>query len=98
MDTITTTTITLEDAETRLAELATRVEQGETIVITRDGKPVLDLVPHKRKGGIDWEGGRRYLAERGVTKLVEYIAPDFDEPLPEDFLLRPLPGPEPKPQ
>lgn len=82
-------TITIEDAEKRLAEFARRVEQGETIVVTREGKPVLDLVPHKRKGGVDLEAGRRYLAERGITKLVEYIAPDFDDPLPEDFLITP---------
>ena len=81
--------VTIEEAESRLAELARRVEQGETIVVTRDGKPVLDLVPHKRKGGLDLEAGRRYLAERGITNLVEYIAPDFDEPLPEDFLITP---------
>ena len=81
--------VTIEEAESRLAELARRVEQGETIVVTRDGKPVLDLVPHKRKGGVDLEAGRRYLAERGITNLVEYIAPDFDDPLPEDFLITP---------
>ena len=76
--------VTIEEAESRLAELARRVEQGETIVVTRDGKPVLDLVPHKRKGGVDLEAGHRYLAERGITNLVEYIAPDFDD-IPEGF-------------
>ncbi len=81
--------VTLQEAEARLAELAERVEQGETIVVTRDGKPVLDLVPHKRKGGIDWEGGRRFKRERGIDKIVTYIAPDFDDPLPEDFLITP---------
>ena len=82
-------TITIEEAEARLAELAHRVEQGETIVVTRDGRPVLDLVPHKRKGGVDLEAGRKFLAERGITKVVEYISPDFDDPLPEDFLITP---------
>ena len=87
--------ISIEDAERRLAELAQRVEQGETIVIVRDGKPIADLVPHKRKGGLDLEGGRRFLRERGIDKLVTYIAPDFDDPLPEDFLITPLPEPAP---
>ncbi len=79
--------VTIEEAEARLTELAARVEKGETIVVTRDGQPVLDLVPHKRKGGLDLEGGRRFLAERGITKVVTYISPDFDAPLPEDFLI-----------
>lgn len=57
------TTVTIEDAQIRLPELARAVEGGETVVVTRDGEPILDLdlVPHppERKGGIDWEGGRR---------------------------------------
>ena len=82
-------TIAIEDAEKRLADLARRVEQGETIVLTRDGRPIADIVPHKRTGGLNLEGGRKFLAERGVKKLVTYIAPDFDDPLPEDFLITP---------
>ena len=88
-------TITIEEAETRLAELARRVEQGETIVVTRAGKPVLDLVPHKRKGGIDWEGLARFKQERGIDRIVTYISPDFDDPLPEDFLITPEVDPDP---
>jgi prevent-host-death family protein len=33
------------------AGLLRRVEEGETIVITRRGKPVADLVPHKQRMG-----------------------------------------------
>jgi antitoxin (DNA-binding transcriptional repressor) of toxin-antitoxin stability system len=61
------------------------------VTVTRNGKPVFDLVPHRKKGGLDFEAGREYLRQRGVTQLVKYIADDFDDPLPEDFLLRPLP-------
>ncbi len=82
-------TITIEQAEGRLAELAQRVEQGETIVVTRDGKPVLDLVPHKRKGGLDREGLAAFKRANRIDKIVRYIATDFDDPLPEDFLITP---------
>ena len=90
-------TVPIETLEDRLNELADRVERGETVIVTRDGKPVLDLVPHSttqpvaKTGGLDFEGGRRYLAEKGIAKFATYIAPDFDDPLPEDFLLQPLP-------
>ena len=83
------TTISIEEAEAQLAELAHRVEQGETIVVTRDGEPVLDLVPHKRKGGLDREGLAAFKRARGIDRVVTYIAPDFDDPLPEDFLVTP---------
>ena len=83
-------TITIEEAEKRLGELAERVSHGETIVVTRDGAPVLDLVPHKkRKGGFDFEGLERFKRERGIDKIVTYIGPDFDDPIPEDFLITP---------
>jgi prevent-host-death family protein len=44
--------ITLADAKARLSELVDRVEAGDSIDITRGGKPVARLVgpatPHKR--------------------------------------------------
>lgn len=65
------TTITREDAQSRLPEIAWAVESGETMIVTRDGEPILDLVLHPksaptRTGNIDWESGRRFLEERGI--------------------------------
>lgn len=85
------TTVSLEEAQNRFADLAQLVEEGETVVVTRDGKPVLDLVPHRRKGGLDWDAGQEFKRKHGIDRIVEYISDDFDDPLPEDFLLRPLP-------
>ena len=97
-------TVPIETLDARIAELAHRVEQGETVVITRGGKPLLDLVPHAasqstdaagtetgKKGGLDFEAFAAYKKARGIDRVVTYIAPDFDDPLPEDFLLQPLP-------
>jgi prevent-host-death family protein len=84
-------TVSIKEAKNRLSELARMVESGETVVVTRNGKPVLDLVPHQPKGGLDLEAGAEFLRQHGVTQLFSYIADDFDDPLPEDFLLRPLP-------
>jgi prevent-host-death family protein len=85
------TTVSIKQAKDRLTALARLVEKGETVTVTRNGQPVIDLVPHKKKAGLDLEAGREFLRSRGVNKLVNSIADDFDEPLPEDFLLRPLP-------
>jgi prevent-host-death family protein len=43
------------EAETRLHQLLDEVEQGETIVITRDGRAVARIVPeaHLRRQEID---------------------------------------------
>ena len=85
------TTVPIREARSRLTELARRVEQGETIVITRNGRPVLDLVPHRQRGGLDLAAGERFKARHGVAHIVPAIPDDFDDPLPQDILLRPLP-------
>ncbi len=84
-------TISIKDAKDRFAELARRVEKGETIVVTRNGKPVFDLVPHRRKSGLRLEAVDEFKKRHGFNSLVTFIAVDFDAPLPEDFLLRQLP-------
>jgi|SRR6185312_13463245 len=92
------TTVNIKDAKNRLSELGRKAEAGETITVTRNGKPAFDIVPHKKKGGIDWEAGERYLRERGVDRFVSWVSPDFDDPLPEDFLITPLPDDFDKPK
>ena len=41
--------VNLADAKARLSELIDRVEAGETVEITRRGKPAARLVPTERK-------------------------------------------------
>ncbi len=88
-------TVSIREAQDRFDELAQDVEKGETVTVTRDGKPVFDIVPRAdatpRKGGVDFEAMQADLRALGVTDPFPYIADDFDDPLPEDFLLRPLP-------
>ena len=83
--------VSIKEAKDRLPALARRAEAGERIVITRNGKPVAELGPHRKSGGIDWEAMRRFKEERGLPQIVAIMADDFDEPLPEDFLIKPLP-------
>lgn len=88
-------TVSIRDAKNNLTALARRVEAGERITVTRHGKPAFDLVPHKPKtGGIDWEAGEAFLKAHGVTRKESWISPDFDDPLPEDFLSTPITYPD----
>jgi prevent-host-death family protein len=79
--------IPIKSAKNQLSALVRDAEQGRTSVITRNGKPVADIVPHvvKKKGGFDFEALKRWKKERGIEKLVTYVAPDFDDPLPDSF-------------
>ena len=84
--------ISIKDAKNKFSEIIRRAEAGEQIVVTRDGKPVADVVPHvPKKGGIDWEALAQWKRENGIERFVAYIPADFDDPLPEDFLITPMP-------
>jgi prevent-host-death family protein len=83
--------VSIRDAKNNFSELGRRAEAGETIVVTRNGKPAFDLVPHKPRTGINWEALAAYKKKHGIDRFVEYIPDDFDDPLPEDFLITPLP-------
>ncbi len=82
--------VSIKEAKDRLTALARLVEQGETVVVTRNGKPAFDLVPH-RAAALRLEDGVEFLKARGVKEIFPYVADAFDEPLAEDFLLKPLP-------
>ncbi len=84
-------TVSIREAKNRLTELAREVEEGETIVVTRNGRPVFDLVPHQPRKGLRLEAIDEFKRKHAIKTVVPYIAEDFDAPLPEDFLLRPLP-------
>ncbi len=85
------TTVSIKEAKDRFTQLVREAEKGVTVTVTRNGEPVADLVPHKKKRGRNWAAGEAFLRKHGVDRLVREIPPDFDDPLPEDFLLRPLP-------
>jgi prevent-host-death family protein len=51
------------------AGLLRKVEEGERVVITRRGKPVADLVPHKEESG-------RWLTPIEVVEIREITAGD----------------------
>jgi prevent-host-death family protein len=63
------------EAKARFSELVQKAVSGEEIVIARDNRPLLRLVPLPAKGG------RR---KPGSAKGRIWMAPDFDR-TPEDF-------------
>jgi prevent-host-death family protein len=82
--------VSIQEAGQRLAALARDVENGETVVVTRDGRPVFSMVPHRQARGLRLDAVADLEHEHGIEAIVTYVADDFDAPLPEDFLLRRL--------
>ena len=69
-------TVNIHEAKTHLSRLLAEVENGQEVTIARAGRPIARLVradpPPKRVLGL----------ERGKI----WIAPDFDAPMPDDWL------------
>ena len=70
--------ISIAEAKNRLPQLIRAVEGGETIVITRHGKPVAQLTPAPR--------GRRKARLGGMKGRIELL-PGWDKPVDLDSFL-----------
>lgn len=70
-----TRTVNVHEAKTHLSRILAEVENGQEVTIARAGRPIARLTkvaPAKRELGFD------------AGKI--WIAPDFDDPLPDEIL------------
>jgi len=56
-------------------------------VVTDNEEPVVDRLPHR---GLKLEAVSEFKRKHRVSAIVTRIVEDFDTPLPEEFLIRPL--------
>lgn len=73
---MTTKTMDVHEAQTRLPELVSSVETGTEIILTKGNTPVARLVP------LAVEATKRVA---GLHAGSVWISPDFNEPLPDAF-------------
>ncbi len=73
---MSTQTVNLNKVEKQLAELLAIVENGDEIVIARNGEPIARLasVSHSKKKRI-----------AGLNRETIWTSEDFAEPLPDEF-------------
>lgn len=70
------TEVGMHEAKTKLSQLVERAERGEEIVITRNGKPAVQLTPVPSAASL--------AKVRGAWRGEVAFADDFDE-LPDDI-------------
>ncbi|BAY10842.1 type II toxin-antitoxin system Phd/YefM family antitoxin [Calothrix sp. NIES-2098] len=71
-------TVNIEQAQTNLSELLSRVELGEEIIISNQGVAIAKLVPFRASSN------RRHSLGQDRGRFV--VPEDFNAPLPEDIL------------
>lgn len=76
------TTITVDDIQQDLASYLTRVQAGETLLITQAGRPVAEINPVKFSEPEDLPLTPR---PRGLAKGDFVVPDDFDDPLPDEI-------------
>jgi prevent-host-death family protein len=73
-------TVNIFEAKTNLSKLIAKAEKGEDVIIARAGKPVVRLTR--------LEPVKKPIRFGGLKGKI-WIADDFDEPLPADYLITP---------
>ena len=68
--------VNVHEAKTKLSKLLEMVEGGETVVIARNGKPVVELIPARKTGGFPFGIGKDHPL---VPPGDEWWAPMTDE-------------------
>ena len=72
--------LAIRDAKARLSELVTAARNGERVVITRHGRPVVELIRYDPRGGIDFEKLQAARRRLGIEGDGEGWPEDFNDP------------------
>jgi len=70
----------IREAKARFAEAAAAASRGERVVITKHGRPFIELVPAHANAGLDLVKAARVRRALGLDGLSLTLPTDFDEP------------------
>ena len=72
--------LALREAKARLSELVAAAEKGERVVITKYGKPAVELVRCGKRGGIDFEKLEATRKRLGIEEDGDGWQDEFNDP------------------
>ena len=72
--------LSIREAKARFAEAAAAAARGERVVVTKHGRPFVELVPAHRVSGVDFDKAAAIRRELGLDGLKVSSPPDFDDP------------------
>ncbi len=72
--------LSIRDAKARFAEAATAAARGERVVVTKHGRPFIELVPAQKTSGMDFDKAALVRRDLGLDGLAVTLPPDFDDP------------------
>lgn len=72
--------LSLFEAKTRFAEAADAAARGERVVVTKDGRPFVEMVPAQGAAGMDFARAALVRRALGIDGLHVGLPADFDDP------------------
>lgn len=72
--------ISIREAKARFAEAAAAAARGERVVVTKHGRPFVELVPARKARGMDFQKAAIVRRELGLDGLKVTSPPDFNDP------------------
>jgi len=72
--------LSIREAKARFAEAAAAAARGERVVVTKHGRPFVELVSAQGTAGMDFEKAAIVRRALGLDGLKVILPPDFDDP------------------
>lgn len=72
--------LSIREAKARFAEAAAAAARGERVVVTKHGRPFVELIPAQGASGMDFNKAAAVRRELGLDGLKVGSPPDFDDP------------------
>ena len=72
--------LSIREAEARSAEAAAAAARGERVMVTKHGRPFIEMVPAQAKRGMDFEKPEAVRRELGLDGVEVTLPPDFHDP------------------
>jgi prevent-host-death family protein len=72
--------LSIREAKARFAEAAAAAARGERVVVTRHGRPFVELIAARRTSGMDFDKAAVIRRQLGLDGLKVSLPPDFDDP------------------
>ncbi len=72
--------LSIREAKARFTEAAATAARGERVVVTKHGRPFVELIPARPSSGMDFAKADAVREELGLTGVAFSLPPDFDDP------------------
>jgi prevent-host-death family protein len=79
--------LSIREAKARFAEAAAAAARGERVVVTKHGRPFVELVSAQRTSGMDFEKAEKARRALGLDGLTVRLPADFDDPAFSRYVL-----------